>query len=265
MPKVRVHTGVEIYYEEHGSGPPLLLIPGLSWGAWSYAALFPELSTCFHLIAIDNRGVGQSEVPPGPYSITGMADDAAGVLDALGIARAHVLGASMGGFISQEFALNHPEKVDRLVLMCTAPGGPEMVSASPDILQLLAPDPALSPEAAAWRVLPALGAPGFYEGNPEEADMLVQLIAANKPPLAGVMGQLGAIMSWPGTGRRLRELMAPTLIIHGDSDILVPTENGRRLAGLIPGARLELLPGSGHVFPLRDQPVLTRLILEHLA
>src|SRR5215211_420992 len=118
MPLASVN-GLDLYYEETGSGPPLLLIAGLSGNTLGWAMLQPTLAERFRVIAFDNRGAGRSSAPPGPYTTRRMADDAAALLDRLGVARAHVLGFSMGGMVAQELALHHPARVGRLVLYGT--------------------------------------------------------------------------------------------------------------------------------------------------
>jgi pimeloyl-ACP methyl ester carboxylesterase len=120
MGKVKIDS-IELYYEEHGSGDPLLLIMGLAADSVAWMFQIPAFAERYRTIVFDNRGVGRSDKPPGPYSIHQMANDTAGLLDALGIERAHVVGVSMGGMIAQELALNHPQRVRGLVLACTYP------------------------------------------------------------------------------------------------------------------------------------------------
>src|SRR6202050_4613981 len=136
MPFVE-NRGAKIYWDEQGSGAPLLLINGLSYPSYMWHRARPPLAQSFRTIAFDNRGIGQSDVPPGVYPIPLMASDAAAVLDAAGVQRAHIFGVSMGGIIAQEFALQHPERVLSLILGCTAPGGREAIQAEPEALQTL--------------------------------------------------------------------------------------------------------------------------------
>src|SRR5580658_1476613 len=131
------NKGAKIYWDEQGSGDPLLLIMGLSYPSYMWHRSRPILATRFHTIALDNRGVGQSDAPPGIYSIALMASDAAAVLDAASIESAHIFGASMGGMIAQEFALQYPSRVRSLILGCTAAGGPHAVQAESAALQTL--------------------------------------------------------------------------------------------------------------------------------
>ena len=131
------NQGARIYWEEQGQGVPILLIRGLGWTAAMWYRTAPILAAQYRTVAFDNRGVGRSDIPPGPYPILLMASDAAAVLDAAGIPRAHILGVSMGGMIAQEFALQYPERVESLILGSTAAGGPHAVPAEPEVLQAL--------------------------------------------------------------------------------------------------------------------------------
>src|ERR1700730_7092607 len=136
MPFVE-NQGVKIYWEEQGQGAPILLIMGLGWTSDLWFRSRPALAKRYRTILFDNRGVGRSDVPPGPYSIAQMASDAAAVLDAARVDSAHIFGVSMGGMIAQEFALQYPNKVRSLILGCTAPGGPQAVRAEQEALQVL--------------------------------------------------------------------------------------------------------------------------------
>src|SRR5580704_4755103 len=155
--------GSNIYWEESGAGEPLLLIMGLGYSLEMWHRSRPALSAVYRTIVFDNRGVGRSDVPPGPYSIAQMASDAAAVLDAAGIESAHVFGMSMGGMIAQEFALQYPKRVRSLILGCTAAGGPEAVSAEPEVLQILMLR-GVDPEVAAQAISPFI----YHSATPKE-------------------------------------------------------------------------------------------------
>src|SRR5580700_671642 len=131
------NKGAKIYWDEQGTGEPLLLIMGLSYPSRMWHRSRPVLANSYRTIALDNRGVGQSDVPPGIYSIALMASDAAAVLDAAGVESAHVFGVSMGGMIAQELALQYPSRVRSLILGCTTAGGPAAVRAEPAAIQML--------------------------------------------------------------------------------------------------------------------------------
>src|SRR6202011_732897 len=153
MPFVE-NQGAKLYWDEQGSGEPLLLIMGLSYPSCMWHRSRPVLANGYRTIALDNRGVGQSDVPPGIYSIALMASDAKAVMEAAGIESAHVFGVSMGGMIAQELALQYPARVRSLILGCTAAGGPTAVRAEPEAIQMLMKREKMSPEQAAEAAVP---------------------------------------------------------------------------------------------------------------
>jgi pimeloyl-ACP methyl ester carboxylesterase len=184
MPKIRVNA-VELYYEIRGAGEPLLLIAGLGFGAWSWYRQIPDFSRAFLTLAFDNRGAGHSEKPEMAYTIEMMAEDAAALLRALGIERAHVLGHSMGGYIAQELALRHPDLVLRLVLVSTSFGGKNAVLMSPETAaQMRAELEAEDVEEALRRGLRLRFSDRFITEHP---DLIEEFLAARKahlPPRA---------------------------------------------------------------------------------
>jgi pimeloyl-ACP methyl ester carboxylesterase len=242
-------SGTRIFWEEAGAGEPLLLIMGLGYSHEMWHRTLPVVSARYRTILFDNRGVGKSDVPPGAYSVAQMAADAAAVLDAAGIARAHVFGVSMGGMIAQEFALNYPERVNRLVLGCTACGGPNSVSAERKVLDILMARATMTPDEGAEAMVPYI----YDASTPRQRiDEDLAIRRLNYPQAAGYMGQVQAILAW-STFDRLAGIRAPTLIIHGETDQLVPPENARILAQHIAGSRLVMLPHASHIF-VTDQP-----------
>jgi len=254
------NQGARIYWDEQGQGQPLLLIMGLGYTAHMWYRVRPSCAAQYRTVAFDNRGVGRSDVPPGPYSIALMASDAAAVLDAAGIDSAHVFGVSMGGMIAQEFALAYPKRVRSLILGCTAPGGPLAVRAEPDAIELLkARD--MTPEQLAKAAIPFIYDPATPLGRIDE-DLAVRRPWLPRPE--GYIAQLLGILPWEAYSR-LPQIATPTLVIHGESDRLVPPENSRLIAERIPGAKLVTIPHAGHLF-LTDQPeAAAHAILEFLA
>ena len=148
------NQGATIYWDEKGRSAPVLLIMGLGYPSYMWHRTRPVLATRYQTIALDNRGVGRSDVPTGPYPIALMASDAAAVLDAAGVESAHVFGVSMGGMIAQEFALQYPKRVRSLILGCTAAGGPSAVRAEPEATQMLTARSRMSPEEASEAAVP---------------------------------------------------------------------------------------------------------------
>jgi len=243
------HAGTRIWWEEQGQGDPLLLIMGLGATLEWWNRLMPSLIPRYRTIAFDNRGVGKSDVPPGPYSIPLMADDAQAVLEAAGVATAHVIGMSMGGYIAQELALRHPARVRSLVLGCTSCGGREAVRAAPEVASAMGARAKMSRDDAMWGMVPYT----FDASTPRQRiaqDLAMRLRSAVSNE--GYFAQFDAIRAWPGSHDRLGGITAPTLVIHGETDQLVPPENGRNLARAIPNAGLVLLPNASHIF-LTDQ------------
>jgi pimeloyl-ACP methyl ester carboxylesterase len=242
------NLGAKIYWDEQGQGAPILLIMGLGWPSYLWHRTRPVLASRFRTIAFDNRGVGQSDIAPGPYSMAMMASDAAAVLDAAGVECAHIFGLSMGGMIAQEFALQYPNRVESLLLGCTAPGGTQAVRAESAATQLLfARD--LSPEEFCRAINPFI----YDSGTPQErieADLVLRLQWYPRPE--GYMAQLQAILAWEAYSR-LAQITAPTLVIHGETDRLVPPANGKIIAERIPGAKLVVIPNASHIMST-DQP-----------
>ena len=260
MPFV-INQGIKIYWDEEGAGAPILLIMGLGYASCMWHRTRPVLSAAYRTIAFDNRGVGRSDVPPGPYSITAMASDAAAVLDAAGIGRAHVFGVSMGGMIAQEFALQHPERVQSLILGCTAAGGSTAILAEPAVLATLQAISNMAPEQAAEVAVPFL----YDAGTPRR--LIDEDIATRRPwfpTKQGYLAQLIAIIGWEGFSR-LPQITAPTFVIHGKSDRLIPPGNAKIIADRIPGAQLVLLDQAGHIFSTDQTEAAHRAVLKFLS
>lgn len=234
-----------------GSGraesPAVLLIMGLGVPGAGWDRQAPALAREFKVITYDHRGTGASDSAPLGYTIGDMAADAIGVLDHLGLRRAHVVGISMGGFIAQAIALDHPERVDRLVLCSTAFGGPKTVPASPDVLADLAGTSQHSPDEQVRRRLRLNFGEKFIRDHPAEVRSFLE--SAGRMPVAeGTrLAHLLASAQFDRSADVVR-IAAPTLVIAGTDDILVPPDNGRLLARRIPGAKLLLYEGAGHSF-----------------
>ena len=242
------NDGVKIYWEETGKGDPILLIMGLGWVSQMWHRTRDLLAKKYRVITFDNRGVGRSDVPPGPYPIPTMAADAAAVLDAAGVKSAHLYGISMGGMIAQEFTLQYPERVKSLILGCTAAGGPTAIQPAPEVLQVLMRR-GMKPEEAIDAIDPFIYDPGT---SPESMAEDRKLRLEWYPTVDGYLNQLQGIMAWEAHSR-LPQIAAPTLVIHGESDQLIPAANGRLVAERIPRAKLVVIPRASHIFPT-DQP-----------
>lgn len=242
------NQGAKIYWDEQGSGEPLLLIMGLSYPSYMWHRTRPFLAQSFRTIAFDNRGIGQSDVPEGVYSIAQMASDAAAVLDAANIPSAHLFGVSMGGMIAQEFALQYPQRVRSLILGCTNAGGPHAVRAASEVLQILTRQ-GMTPREQTEAIIPFIYDPATPRQRIDE-DMAIRMMWYPTPQ--GYFGQLQGILAWDAYSR-IAQIKAPTLIIHGETDQLVPAANSHLIAERIPHAKLILIPRASHIFET-DQP-----------
>lgn len=252
--------GVELYYEVHGSGPPLLLIQGLGYGIWGWWKQVPDLSREYRVIVFDNRGVGASTKVTEPYTVHDMADDAEAVLVAAGVDAAHVAGISLGGIIAQSLAARYPQRVRALVLISTTHGGPEAVPLPPDTAAImLDPGEGLTPEQKIRRNMPPAFRPGWVEAHPGEFDEIVAVRVDNVPPWDAYVAQATA-GGTADTTALLDEIEVPTLIVHGTQDGVVPFANAELLASKIAGARLERLEGAGHVVMIEEPERLHALI-----
>jgi len=247
MPAVTAND-VRLFYEETGAAdaPPLVLIMG--WGgdhtAWAFQV--PALAVDHRVIALDNRGAGQSDVPEGPYTIPGMAADVVGLMDALGVARAHICGASMGGMIAQELALRHPARVRTLQLHCTAP----VIDAYGRFLidTLLAVKARGDREENVRAVMPWLLCRKTMIERPDFIRFWIERALAYPYPTGyeGLARQADAIRGHD-TIARLGEIRVPTLLTTGAEDILVPPASSRELHARIPGAELVTIDDAGHL------------------
>jgi pimeloyl-ACP methyl ester carboxylesterase len=247
---------VRIYYESHGEGPALLLVPGIPAISSDWFPFADRLADRFQTIVYDNRGSGRSDAPPGPYSTAQLAGDAVAVLNALGIERAHVFGASLGGMIAQEVALGFPERVDRLVLGCTHAS--TRAAARPRREVSLAFALETDDWAERMRVLaPFAFAPDV---DPQLLAKFIDKKSRDTQPDRGYRGQIAAVLDHDALDR-LGAIRQPTLVITGAQDAVIPSENSETLRAHVAGARLEVIAGAGHLFFI-EQPERTLTALD---
>ena len=266
MPTVRSND-IEIYYEEHGSGEPLVLIMGWGCNAATWKPQLPGLAERFRVITFDNRGVGRTSAPKDAYSIAEMAEDTRGLLDALDIARTHVFGISMGGMIAQELALIYPERVDALALGCTSPGskraagyrdlfknistfndtvgsdGPSLEWFQ-DFLKLLWTDSAIT------------------HSDTHLQDFVLSLIRF--PATSHGMHNQSYAIAAHDAYDRLPQIQHQTLVMTGDKDGLIDCENSLILAGQIPNANLKIFPGLKHAFHLEAAARVNTVLIDFI-
>ncbi len=259
--KVRVGD-VQIAYEVTGDGPPLVLISGVGYGGWFWHKIVPPLAEHFQVITFDNRGAGESDKPPGPYTTAMMAADTAGLLDALGVQKACVLGHSLGGFIAQELALARPDLVERLVLASTTYGGSNVIPITPEALEVLTKRDG-DPVELVRRGIQIACAPGFADRHPEVVQELIQYRLTNPVPPAQYQAQVMAGATHNAESR-VSQITCPVLVLFGEHDRVVPPGNAQLLAAQLPNARVKILPGVGHVFPIEDPQATVEALLEFL-
>jgi pimeloyl-ACP methyl ester carboxylesterase len=251
---------VGIAWEATGDGHPLLLIQGLGYARWGWEPLVPTLSGQFRVISFDNRGIGGSDVPPGPYDARQMAADAVAVLDAAGAERAHLIGTSLGGMIAQELAVLYPQRVERLVLMSTTPGGADSHPIPAVTVNLIAAAPGLDPVEALQRFVDNALRP---DPPPGVAARILQHRLANPQDPAGWLAQAAAGTGYDG-GNRLHLIQSPTLILHGTADQVVDHRNADLLAAGIPHSQIIKVEGGGHLFFWEDPAGAAGAIIDFL-
>lgn len=241
--------GARLYYEVHGEGEPLLLHPGYGCTVEIYWKNAPELAKHFRVIVFDPRGAGRSSIGDAATTTPKtFADDATAVLDAEGVALAHVFGTSFGGMMAQHIALEHPHRVRRLVLACTTVGNPHHVAPPLENMAKFNAASDIEDPVAAVRSTYALNYSDAYVATHDDEIVAHALAdAALRPTREGMATQLAAVLAHD-THARLREITSPTFVAHGTDDGTVPVENGRILAAGIPSARLKLYPGGRHLF-----------------
>jgi pimeloyl-ACP methyl ester carboxylesterase len=256
---------VELSYERSGTGPPLLMIMGMSGTArhWGEPFLAP-LRGHFETIVYDHRGVGESSRLQGPVTIAQMAADAAALLAALELESAHVLGISMGGMIAQELALAHPERVRTLTLGCTYCGGEGSALSSPEVMRKLGEGMMSGDRALALRAGWEVNVSESMAADEEAYERFLAIGSSHAVAVQVVMAQMRACAAHD-TSARLGALEMPVLVVHGTEDQLLPVQNGRVIASLVPGARLEILEGIGHLFFWERPELSAELVRAHSA
>ena len=262
MPKISVN-GLKLHYEIEGEGEPVVLVPGFAAGGWIWFKQTADLSRNFRVIVFDPRGVAASDKPEGPQTISLLADDVAHLLETLGLKSAHIVGASFGGFVAQEFVLKYPAMTRKLVLCCTSFGGPNHVAASADTLSALASTKMLNSEERMRANLFLAFTPEYVRREVAEVDRIVHMRAANDVPEHVYLSQLQAAMSF-NVESRLDRIACPTLVLSGDADVIVPVQNSRNLAARIPDAELKIIEAGSHTFFIEQSQEFNRIITEFL-
>lgn len=252
-----------IYYTEEGEGQTVILIGGLSSTVETWGRLAELLAEHYRVIRPDNRGSGRTTVSPdsGDRSIETFAADVLRLLDGLGLEKVHLVGASMGGMIVQQFAVTHPERLASLTVACSHCGGEAAVSAPDEVVQKLL-GAAEGTAEALRRSLEAVAHPDSFAERPEVLEYYQWTKQEWPHPPPEIQRRMEAISAFD-VADAIRRIEVPTLVITGAKDVLVPVENSRRIAERIPGARLALVEGGGHIFFLEQPEAVVRELHAH--
>ncbi len=246
MPIVSL-ADTDLFYETAGSGAPLVLIPGFASGAWSWAWQVDDLARDFTVVTFDPRGISGSKLrTEAEVSLVSIADDLAELLDLLDISKANLVGISFGGFVAQEFALKYGGRCRRMVLASTGFGGPEHVMPSDEVLAMFSSAPAEDPSTRIRKHLEMSFTPQFAAENRAVVDRFCSLRDENPVSSEVYSQQLRSAFQFDSS-TRVGAISAKTLVVSGDSDLIVPTRNSINLAAAIPNAELRLIAGGGHM------------------
>jgi 3-oxoadipate enol-lactonase len=262
--------GHKLAYDEARPANPadekgtILLLTGLGSKRLGWARQLGVFGNEYRTIAMDHRDTGDSDAVTADYTVADLADDAAALLETLGITHAHVVGISLGGFTALQFALRHASMLDKLVLVATSPGGSVHVPASPEILALLAPTPGTEAGERAIHVYSQIMAAEFVAAHPEEMERIAETARYRPQSAAAYTRQLRAALAHD-VADSLHRITAPTLVIHGAVDPLVPPPNGAYLVAHIPSARSIVYPGVGHIPIIERTDEFNRDVLAFLA
>ena len=253
-------NGIDIYYERWGSGPRLLYVNGSGASLATTRPMIEGYGEHFDVAAHDQRGLGQTAIPPGPYTMADYAADAVAVMDHLGWDRCRVVGVSFGGMVAQELAVTHPERVERLALVCTSPGGH---AASYPLHTLAGGLATAGGSGAMLTLLDTRFTPEWLDGHPADRAFADGMAAGASRPKTddqrrGEVAQLEA-RSHHDVIDRLPRITAPTLVASGRYDGIAPVANGEIIAAAIPGAELRVYEG-GHVFTIQDPRAMPEII-----
>jgi len=249
---------IDLHYEMHGEGFPLLFISGLSGSTWTWEGQIPFFEQHYRCIVFDNRGAGLSGKPLWPYTIATMAEDALRLLDRLLIEKALVFSLSMGGMIALELARIASGRLGAMLLGCTHAGGKTRISPSPEAVSLLVNNEGLSREEILWKQTPLFFSERFRTENSKviEEHYRVQLLAPLQPEYA-FNAQLTAIYLFDCTDA-LAKISNPALVVTGTEDVLIPPANSIYLAEHLPKAELIQIPGAGHALHVECRDIVNR-------
>jgi 3-oxoadipate enol-lactonase len=252
--------GTRLFVSERGQGDDVLFVPGLGYASWCWHYQAEPISQVARVLLMDNRGAGRSDKPPGPYSIAQMADDAYEVLCQRAAGPAHVVGASMGGYIALTLALCHPDAVASLVLLATTSGGSGSHPVPADTQRAWAAAVPLGSAGFARATMPLSFAPGWAEQHPGQFEELLALRLGASTPTECWRSQYEACVSYLRRGLPRGPISQPAAIVHGTADRVVPYENAAHLARRLPRASVVTLNGAGHLCWIEQAAVVNDVI-----
>jgi pimeloyl-ACP methyl ester carboxylesterase len=241
---------MKLFYKTHGEGEPIILIPGFASGAWNWSWQTEDLAKDFQVITFDPRGIGRSknvESDLENLSLSTFAKDVLQILDELQIEKANVLGASFGGFVAQKFALSFPERLDKLILACTSFGGKNHVTPDLEVLMAFASTEGMNTSERIRKFMTPAFTDDFNENHAETVEKVCLLREGSAVPEKIYLAQLTAATTFDFENR-VSEIKNETLILTGDKDRVVPTQNSVNLAKNMPKSKLEIIEGGSHMF-----------------
>jgi pimeloyl-ACP methyl ester carboxylesterase len=262
MPKITIND-IQLYYEVHGQGQPVVLIAGAGQAStyWKLADIVPTLAQSYQVILLDNRGIGQSDMPDTPYTVEMMAADTLGLLDYLHLERPHLIGHSLGAMIAFELGRSYPQRVGRVVMLSAVYPGPAAVPPTPASLELLLNRQG-DPAELARRGIRVASAPGFEDRRPDLAEALVQ-IAVNRTQPTPIFGrQVGAVQIYLQTDKLDPNpvFQPPLCLLCGEYDQTTPPANHELIKEKLPQAQLHLIADAGHMLPIEQPAIWIELV-----
>ncbi len=257
----------DLFYESNGAGEPLVLIPGFASGAWSWFKQTEELSKDFQVVTFDPRGIGKSKSldtrGKSNFSLEVFAEDVLGLLDALEIEKTHIVGASFGGFVAQEFALKFPERLNKLVLVCTTAGGANHVRPSIEVLRSFAPDASLTRGEHIRRFLRPAFSEEFNANCADEVERVCRMREESDVSETTYSDQLETAFNFD-LEAKIRSIKAETLVLTSDKDLIVPMQNSVNLSNSIPNATLKIFKNGSHLFFIEKADEFNQIVSEFL-
>ncbi|MCP4695387.1 MAG: alpha/beta hydrolase [Gammaproteobacteria bacterium] len=263
MPKARVN-GIQLYYEIHGAGEPLVFISGVGYGAAYWTSLLPNLTDKFQVIVFDNRGLGQSSMPDIPYSVEMMAADTMGLIDALELERPHLLGHSLGASIAFEIGRRRPQRLGKIIFVAGLYPGPEVAKPSEQALQVLRNREGDAADLVK-RGLRIATAPGFKQKRPRRYAALMRMGLERTQPASIFLRQVNSHVAYLETDKLTDGFQPPLCLIYGREDEVTPPANGERIQAKLPRSELHLVPDAGHHFPCERPKKLLKIIKRFLS